>query len=82
MTDLRVCSDDQVVETTVEIAEKVGVTDIVSRIVEDLKDESEPYRRMVMETTEKCIQNQVSVDDSTHSQVPLLYAEWCHFQRI
>mmetsp|Transcript_47675 Transcript_47675/g.91031 ORF Transcript_47675/g.91031 Transcript_47675/m.91031 type:complete len:1376 (-) Transcript_47675:178-4305(-) len=52
----------QVVETTVEIAEKVGVTDIVSRIVEDLKDESEPYRRMVMETTEKCIQNQGTAD--------------------
>eukprot|EP00240_Pyramimonas_obovata_P000041 CAMPEP_0118921466 /NCGR_PEP_ID=MMETSP1169-20130426/734_1 /TAXON_ID=36882 /ORGANISM="Pyramimonas obovata, Strain CCMP722" /LENGTH=1306 /DNA_ID=CAMNT_0006862191 /DNA_START=153 /DNA_END=4073 /DNA_ORIENTATION=- len=52
----------QVVETTVEIADKVGVTDIVSRIVEDLKDESEPYRRMVMETIEKCVQNQGTAD--------------------
>ncbi|KAD5508895.1 hypothetical protein E3N88_16598 [Mikania micrantha] len=36
---------------------KVGVPDIVARIVEDLKDESEPYRRMVMETIEKVVEN-------------------------
>ncbi|KAK5807919.1 splicing factor 3B subunit 1 [Linnemannia elongata] len=45
----------QLVETTVELAQKVGVTEIVSRIVEDLKDESEPYRKMVMETIEKVV---------------------------
>ncbi|KAI4342289.1 hypothetical protein MLD38_026929 [Melastoma candidum] len=45
------------VETTVEIANKVGVTDIVGRVVEDLKDESEPYRRMVVETIEKVVAN-------------------------
>ncbi|CBI32870.3 unnamed protein product, partial [Vitis vinifera] len=45
----------QLVDTTVEIANKVGVADIVGRIVEDLKDESEPYRRMVMETIEKFV---------------------------
>ncbi|KAJ6812244.1 splicing factor 3B subunit 1-like [Iris pallida] len=47
----------QLVETTVEIANKVGVADIVGRTVEDLKDESEPYRRMVMETIEKVVAN-------------------------
>ncbi|KAJ6819586.1 splicing factor 3B subunit 1-like [Iris pallida] len=47
----------QLVETTVEVANKVGVADIVGRIVEDLKDESEPYRRMVMETIEKVVAN-------------------------
>ncbi|KAF9199641.1 Splicing factor 3B subunit 1, partial [Haplosporangium sp. Z 27] len=45
----------QLVETTVELAQKVGVTEIVSRIVDDLKDESEPYRKMVMETIEKVV---------------------------
>lgn len=45
----------QLVETTVELAQKVGVTEIVSRIVADLKDESEPYRKMVMETIEKVV---------------------------
>ncbi|KAJ4847146.1 Splicing factor 3B subunit 1 [Turnera subulata] len=47
----------QLVETTVEMANKVGVKDIVGRVVEDLKDESEPYRRMVMETIEKVVAN-------------------------
>ncbi|KAI8371733.1 splicing factor 3B subunit 1 [Radiomyces spectabilis] len=45
----------QVVETTVELANKVGVAEIVGRIVEGLKDESEPYRKMVMETIENVV---------------------------
>ncbi|KAL6622201.1 splicing factor 3B subunit 1 [Neocallimastix sp. 'constans'] len=45
----------QLVETTVELANKVGVSEILLRIVEDLKDESEPYRKMVMETIEKIV---------------------------
>ena len=47
----------QVVETTVELANKVGCSEVITRIVDDLKDESEPYRRMVMESVEKIIQN-------------------------
>ncbi|KAF7232024.1 hypothetical protein EG68_10137 [Paragonimus skrjabini miyazakii] len=43
----------QLVDTTVEIANKVGAAEIISRIVDDLKDESEQYRKMVMETIEK-----------------------------
>ncbi|OUM61670.1 hypothetical protein PIROE2DRAFT_45005 [Piromyces sp. E2] len=45
----------QLVETTVELANKVGVSEILLRIVEDLKDESEPYRKMVMETIDKIV---------------------------
>merc|ERR1712054_272691 len=45
----------QLVDTTVEIASKVGGADIIGRIVEDLKDASEPYRKMVMETIDKVI---------------------------
>ncbi len=45
----------QLVETTVELSVKVGGAEIVGRIVEDLKDESEPYRKMVMETIEKIL---------------------------
>ncbi|CCG81011.1 putative Splicing factor 3B subunit 1 [Taphrina deformans PYCC 5710] len=45
----------QVVETTVELAQKVGVHEIVDRIVDNLKDESEPYRKMAVETIEKVI---------------------------
>ena len=52
----------QLVETTVELAEKVGSSEIVTRIVEDLKDESEPYRKMVMETVEKVISKLSAAD--------------------
>eukprot|EP00457_Paulinella_chromatophora_P000527 gb/GEZN01000527.1/.p1 GENE.gb/GEZN01000527.1/~~gb/GEZN01000527.1/.p1 ORF type:complete len:1292 (-),score=288.54 gb/GEZN01000527.1/:359-4150(-) len=45
----------QLVETSVELANKVGGAEIVRRIVEDLKDESEPYRKMVMETIEEVL---------------------------
>jgi len=45
----------QVVETTVELSMKVGVTDIVERIVGGLKDESEKFREMSMETIEKVV---------------------------
>jgi splicing factor 3B subunit 1 len=45
----------QVVETTVDIGQKVGVGEIVERIVTNLKDESEAYRKMTLETIEKII---------------------------
>ena len=45
----------QVVETTVAMANRVGVTSIVGRIVEHLKDESEPFRKMAMETIDQII---------------------------
>ena len=41
---------------------QVGSAEIVGRIVEDLKDESEPYRRMVMETVDKVIQDLGTAD--------------------
>ena len=43
------------VETTVAISDKVGCSEIVGRIVNDLKDESEPYRKMVTETIDKVV---------------------------
>jgi splicing factor 3B subunit 1 len=45
----------QVVETTVDLGQKVGVSEIVERIVINLKDESEAYRKMTVETVEKVI---------------------------
>ena len=45
----------QVVETTVDIGQKVGVSEIVERIVNNLKDESEAYRKMTVETIEKIV---------------------------
>lgn len=36
-----------------ELANKVGAAEIISRVVEDLKDDNEQYRKMVMEAIEK-----------------------------
>ncbi|CAN6627881.1 U2 snRNP component Hsh155p [Trichomonascus vanleenenianus] len=44
-----------VVYTTVELAGKVGVSEIIERVVLVLKDESEPFRRMAVETVDKVI---------------------------
>ncbi|KYQ90742.1 HEAT repeat-containing protein [Tieghemostelium lacteum] len=43
------------VETTMELANSVGGGEIVALIVDDLKDESEAYRKMVMEAIDKII---------------------------
>eukprot|EP00007_Cunea_sp_BSH-02190019_P009911 CAMPEP_0174230298 /NCGR_PEP_ID=MMETSP0417-20130205/1073_1 /TAXON_ID=242541 /ORGANISM="Mayorella sp, Strain BSH-02190019" /LENGTH=1270 /DNA_ID=CAMNT_0015307951 /DNA_START=119 /DNA_END=3931 /DNA_ORIENTATION=+ len=45
----------QLVQTTEALAQSVGVHDIVSLIVNDLRDQSEPYRRMVLECISKVI---------------------------
>lgn len=52
----------QVVETTEELANKVGCSDVLSRVVDDLKDDSEPYRRMVLETVRRVLENLGSGD--------------------
>ena len=44
-----------VVSTTVDLGQKVGVSEIVERIVKNLKDESESYRKMTLETIEKVV---------------------------
>lgn len=36
----------QLVQTTVEIAQKVGGSEIINNIVEDLRDENESYRKV------------------------------------
>jgi splicing factor 3B subunit 1 len=41
---------------------QVGSSEIIRRIVEDLKDEGEPYRKMVMETIDKSIQELGTAD--------------------
>lgn len=45
----------QLVDTTIEIATKVGGAEILERIIPGLKDQNEPYRKMVMETVEKIV---------------------------
>lgn len=62
----------QVVETTVELAQKSGVAEIVGRIVNDLKDEAEPYRKMVMETITKVVQSLGAADIDERLEVRLV----------
>lgn len=69
---------NQVIETTEELANKVGCSDIISRIVDDLKDDSEPYRRMVMETVKRVLENlgAADIDDRLEERLidGILYA--------
>jgi splicing factor 3B subunit 1 len=62
----------QLVETTVEIANKVGGNEIVSMVVDDLKDENEPYRKMVMETIEKIVTTLGVADIGTRLEMQLM----------
>ena len=62
----------QVVDTTVELAQKTGVAVIVGRIVNDLKDEAEPYRKMVMETITKVISSLGASDINERLEVQLV----------
>ena len=45
----------QLIETTVEIAGKVGGAEIIKKIVDELKDDNETYRKIVIETLERVI---------------------------
>lgn len=68
----------QLIDTTVEIANKVESAEIVGRIVDDLKDENEAYRKMVMETIEKILSAQTAaqIDGRLEEQLidGILYA--------
>ncbi|ODQ80760.1 hypothetical protein BABINDRAFT_160974 [Babjeviella inositovora NRRL Y-12698] len=46
-----------VVETTVALSNKVGSKELITRILNVLKDESEPFRKMAVETTVRVITN-------------------------
>ncbi|KAJ2342113.1 U2 snRNP component prp10, partial [Coemansia sp. RSA 2673] len=52
----------QVVETTVELAGKVGGAEVIGRIVLDLKDESAVYRNMVMEAISRIVKGLGAMD--------------------
>lgn len=62
----------QVVETTVELAQKAGVAEIVGRIVNDLKDESEPFRKMVMEIITNVVSALGAADIDERLEVQLI----------
>ena len=55
-----------------ELANKVGASEIINRIVDDLKDENEQYRKMVMETIEK-----VTIPIIKSNKITLLTVIFC-----
>lgn len=61
-----------VVDTTVELANKTGVAEVVGRIVSHLKDENEPFRKMAMETVEKVVGNLGAADIGERLEVELV----------
>uniref|UniRef100_A0A7S3DG04 Splicing factor 3B subunit 1 n=1 Tax=Palpitomonas bilix TaxID=652834 RepID=A0A7S3DG04_9EUKA len=48
---------EPLVETTEEIATKVGCSEILSRVADCLKDEAEPYRKMTMDVLDRVVKN-------------------------
>ncbi|UYV71285.1 SF3B1 [Cordylochernes scorpioides] len=62
----------QLVDTTVEIANKVSAAEIIHRIVDELKDENEQYRKMVMETIEKIMANLGAADVDSRLEEQLI----------
>jgi splicing factor 3B subunit 1 len=62
----------QLVDTTVEIANKVGGAEIVSRLVNDLKDDNEQYRKMVMDCIEKVLGNLGAADIDSRLEEQLI----------
>lgn len=62
----------QVVDTTVELAQKSGVAEICNRIVNGLKDEAEPFRKMVMETITKVVQTLGAADIDERLEMRLI----------
>lgn len=70
----------EVVETTVELAQKSGVSEIIGRIVNNMKDESESYRKMTVETIDKIISTLGAHDIGTRLEEQLIDGVLVAFQ--
>lgn len=62
----------QLIETTVEIANKIGGGEIIEKIVEYLKDESEPFRKMTLECIDKVVSTLGVADMNTRLEALLI----------
>lgn len=62
----------QVVDTTVDLGQKVGASEVIERIVGYLKDEQEAFRKMTMETAEKLIASLGAADVSPRLEERLI----------
>lgn len=50
----------------------MGASEIITRVVDDLKDENEQYRKMVMETIEKIMANLGAADIDSRLEEQLI----------
>ena len=62
----------EVVNSTVELAHKVGVSEVVGRLVHILKDESEPFRRMAMDAIREIVAQLGTADVDERLEVLLI----------
>lgn len=69
-----------VVETTVVLSRKVGVAEIVENLVPAMKDESEPFRRMAVDTVDKIMTSMGATDVSDRLEERLIDAILLAFQ--
>jgi splicing factor 3B subunit 1 len=58
--------------TAVENAIKVGASEYINCVIDDLKDENEQYRKMVMETIEKIMGNLGAADIDSRFEEQLI----------
>jgi splicing factor 3B subunit 1 len=70
----------QLVDTTVEIVNKVGASEIISHVVDELKDKNEQYRKMVMETIEKITENLGAADIDSRLEEQFIHGILYAFQ--
>lgn len=70
-----------IIETTVELANKIGAEVVVEKIVHFLKDDSEFLRRMGVETIEKCCQNIELIDLNERTEERLIDGMLIAFQK-
>lgn len=68
----------QLVEITLKIAKKVGVADVIGRIVKGFKNELEPCRMVTMEAIEKIVANMGATKIDAHLEELLLDACFMH----
>lgn len=70
----------EVVETTRALAEKIGVGEVVGRLTHFLKDDSEPFRRMAMDTIQQVVGTLGTADIDERMEVQLVDGMMYAFQ--
>ncbi|PVI08170.1 splicing factor 3B subunit 1 [Periconia macrospinosa] len=70
----------QVVDTTVDLAKKAGVAEVIGKIAHNMKDENETFRKMTVETCDKIISMLGAHDIDSHLEERLVDGVLVAFQ--